>query len=159
MPKHRGNDISRREQESMNTSSLERYRKRARKIENDPRFVAEQMKLTFADDLVLLLQARGLKRTELAEKLGTNRGYVTRVLNTEYNLSIETMAKIALALDARISLRMLPRKDEKRRKSPPVPTRRRKRQHDFVAADKPARTRPRKPKPARKTGKTVRKSR
>ncbi len=128
----------------MSISSIERYREWARRIENDPRFVAEQMKLTFANDLVLLLEARGLKRTELAEKLGTNRGYVTRVLNTEYNLSIETMAKIALALDARISLRMLPREEVERRRRSPVPARtarRRGRQRDFVAADRPARTR------------------
>ena len=117
----------------MSISSIEKLRERFRKIENDPRFVAEEMKLAFADDLVLLLEARGLKRTELAEKLGTNRGYVTRVLNTEYNLSIETMAKIALALDARISLRMLPREEAAR--TPRPKTRRAK----FVASDKPAR--------------------
>ena len=79
--------------------------------------------MAFADDLVRLLEARGLKRTELAEKLGTNRGYVTRVLNTEYNLSVETMAKIALALDARISLRMLPREEVERRPRSSAPSR------------------------------------
>ncbi len=128
----------------MSINSIERYREWAHKIENDPRFVAEELKLAFADDLVRLLEARGLKRTELAEKLGTNRGYVTRVLNTEYNLSVETMAKIALALDARISLRMLPREEVERRPSSTAPSRtvrRRERQHEFIAADKPARAR------------------
>jgi len=126
----------------MSISSIERYREWTRKIENDPRFVAEELKLAFADDLVQLLEARGLKRTELAEKLGTNRGYVTRVLNTEYNLSVETMAKIALALDARISLRMLPREEVERRPRSSAPSRtarRRERQHEFIAADRPAR--------------------
>jgi len=126
----------------MSINSIERYREWAHKIENDPRFVAEELKLAFADDLVRLLEARGLKRTELAEKLGTNRGYVTRVLNTEYNLSVETMAKIALALDARISLRMLPREEVERRPRSSVPSRtarRRERVHEFVASDKPAR--------------------
>jgi transcriptional regulator with XRE-family HTH domain len=90
----------------MSIDSLERYRERARRLEDDPRFIAEEVKLAFADDLVRLLEARGLKRTELAEKLKTNRGYVTRILNTEYNLTIETMAGIAHALGARISLHM-----------------------------------------------------
>ena len=90
----------------MSIGSLERYRERARRLEDDPRFIAEELKLAFADDLVRLLEARGLKRTELAEKLGTNRGYITRVLDTEYNLTIETMARIAHALGARISLHM-----------------------------------------------------
>ncbi|MBN2465627.1 helix-turn-helix transcriptional regulator [candidate division WOR-3 bacterium] len=128
----------------MSISSIERYREWAQKIEKDPLFTAELMKLEFADDLVRLLEARGLKRTELAERLGTNRGYVTRVLNTEYNLSVETMAKIALALDARISLRMHPREEAERRPRSSTPSRtvrRREREHEFIASDKPARVR------------------
>jgi|WetSurMetagenome_2_1015567.scaffolds.fasta_scaffold102909_1 transcriptional regulator with XRE-family HTH domain len=134
----------------MSIESIEKYRERSRLLERDPLFIAELLKLEFADDLVRLLEARGLKRTELAEKLGTNRGYVTRVLNTEYNLSVETMAKIALALDARISLRMLPREEVERRPRSSVPSRtarRREREHELaspllaqnVASDKPAR--------------------
>jgi transcriptional regulator with XRE-family HTH domain len=126
----------------MSIESIEKFRERSRLLDKDPLFIAELMKLAFADDLVRLLEARGLKRTELAEKLGTNRGYVTRVLNTEYNLSVETMAKIALALDARLSLRMLPREEVERRPSSSAPSRtarRRERQHEFIASDKPAR--------------------
>jgi transcriptional regulator with XRE-family HTH domain len=136
----------------MSSSSIERYREWAQKIEKDPLFIAELMKLEFADDLVRLLEARGLKRTELAERLGTNRGYITRILNTEYNLSVETMAKIALALDARISVRMLPREEVERRPRSSAPSRaarQRERQHELaspllaqsVASDRPARAR------------------
>jgi hypothetical protein len=75
---------------------------------------------------------------------------VTRVLNTEYNLSVETMAKIALALDARISLRMVPREEVERRPRSSAPSRtarRRERQHELaspllaqnIATDRPAR--------------------
>jgi transcriptional regulator with XRE-family HTH domain len=90
----------------MSVSSIERYREWARRVEDDPRLAAEELKLAFADELALLLETKGMRRTELAEKLETNRGYVTRILNTEYNLTIETMARIAHALDARISLHM-----------------------------------------------------
>jgi|GEM_PF-899924 len=126
----------------MSIESIERFRERSRQLEKDPLFIAEMMKLEFADDLVRLLEARGLKRTELAEKLGTNRGYITRILDTEYNLTIETMARIALALDARISLRMLPREETERTSSSSAPARtprRRERQRQFVAADRSAR--------------------
>jgi transcriptional regulator with XRE-family HTH domain len=126
----------------MSISSVEKVRGRLRRLEGDPRFVAEGMKLAFADDLVRLLAARGLKQTELAEKLGTNRGYITRVLDTEYNLTIETMARIALALDARISLRMLPREEGKwtpRSTFPARTARRTERKREFVAVDGPSR--------------------
>jgi plasmid maintenance system antidote protein VapI len=93
----------------MSAGSIERYREWARHIERDPRFLAEELKLAFADELARLLEARGLKRTELAAKLGTNRGYVTRVLNTDYNLTIETMVRIADALGACVSLHLHPK--------------------------------------------------
>jgi len=123
----------------MSISSIERVRERFRQLQNDPRFVAEGMKLAFADDVVRLLDARGLKRTELAEKLNTNRGYITRVLNTEYNLTVETIARIALALDARVSLRMYPREAGQ----PERNTRARHSAHvtrslEFVVSDRPA---------------------
>ena len=93
----------------MSVGSIERYREWARQVEHDPRLLAEELKLAFADELARLLEARGLKRTELATKLGTNRGYITRVLNTDYNLTIETMVRIADALGARVALHLHPR--------------------------------------------------
>ena len=131
----------------MSISSIERFREHFRKVENEPLFVAELMKLAFADDLVRLLEARGRKRTELAEKLGTNRGYITRILNTEYNLSIETMAKIALALDASITVSMKPRESAcpAAVATPAHVTHRRIQRNGFVASDKSARRRSRKP--------------
>ena len=127
----------------MSIESIEKFRERSRQLDKDPLFIAELMKLEFADDLVRLLERRGLKRTELAEKLGTNRGYITRILNTEYNLSVETMAKIALALDARISVRMLPREEAESSRKPatPRPARRREPRRDFIAADRPRKQR------------------
>ncbi len=93
----------------MSVGSIERYREWARKIEDDPRFAAEELKLAFAGELARTLEAKGIRRTELAEKLKTNRGYVTRILNTEYNLTIETMARVANALGARVALHLHPR--------------------------------------------------
>jgi transcriptional regulator with XRE-family HTH domain len=93
----------------MSTDGIERFRERARRAESDPRYVAEMLRLAFAEGVVRMLEARGMKRTELAEALGTNRGYVTRVLSTEYNLTLETMARIALALGANVSLHVAPR--------------------------------------------------
>lgn len=90
----------------MKVGSVERYREWARRVERDPRLLAEELKLAFADELARLLEARGLKRTELAAKLGTNRGYITRVLNTDYNLTIETMVRIADALGASVALHL-----------------------------------------------------
>jgi transcriptional regulator with XRE-family HTH domain len=131
----------------MSMSSIEKYRERVRSVENTPEFLLEVVKLTFAEELSRLLEEQGVSRRQLAERLGTSRAYVTRILRTDYNLTAETMVKVALALDARVTLSL-----QSRRSAPPVaivaPARtahRRTRRNEFVASDKPARTRTRKP--------------
>lgn len=93
----------------MSTDSDREVRERLDELEKDAPFVAQRLKVTFAEDLTRLLEIRGLKEPELADKLGTNRSFVTSVLDTENKLTVETMVRIALALDARVALRMLPR--------------------------------------------------
>jgi ribosome-binding protein aMBF1 (putative translation factor) len=90
----------------MSISSLEKYRERVRSVENTPEFLLEVVKLTFAEELSRLLEEQGVSRRQLAERLGTSRAYVTRILRTDYNLTAETMVKVALALDARVTLRL-----------------------------------------------------
>jgi len=144
----------------MSLSSIEKYRERVRSIENTTEFLVEVLKLTFAEELCRLLEEKGMTHAQLAEKLGTSRAYVTRILRTDYNLTAETMVKVARALDARVELALVP-KDAPRgsRVVPPrIPQRReRKREFmaadrssradrsDFVASDKPAKSRGRKP--------------
>ncbi|MBM3332648.1 hypothetical protein FJY68_12520 [candidate division WOR-3 bacterium] len=95
----------------MNTDNTKELRERLSRLQKDPPFVAQGLKVTFAEDLTRLLEVRGLKEAELARKLGANLGFVNSVLDTENKLTVETMARIALALDARITLRMLPREE------------------------------------------------
>ncbi len=131
----------------MSISSIEKYRERVRSVENTPEFLLEVVKLTFAEELSRLLEEQGVSRRQLAERLGTSRAYVTRILRTDYNLTAETMVKVALALDARVTLSL-----QSRQSAPPaaiaVPARaahRRTRRNEFVASDKPARSRTRRP--------------
>ena len=122
----------------MSKSSIDKYRERVRSIENTPEFLLEMVKLAFAEELCRLLEEQGVSRTQLAERLGTSRAYITRILRTDYNLTAETMVKVALALDARVELALVP-------KNAPAGTRavasrmprRRERQHEFMAADRP----------------------
>ena len=130
----------------MSMSSIEKYRERVRSIENTPEFLLECVKLTFAEELCRLLEEQGVSRGQLAERLGTSRAYVTRILRTDYNLTAETMVKVALALDARVLLNLKSRQAPSRSAAtaPARAARRRIPRNEFVASDKPARRRPRK---------------
>jgi len=129
----------------MRISAAEWFQERTRGLDNDPEYLLEEVKLTFAEELSRLLEEQGVSRRQLAERLGTSRAYVTRILRTDYNLTAETMVKVALALDARVTLSL------QSRQSVPsaaiaVPARvahRRTRRHEFVASDKPASKPPR----------------
>jgi len=117
--------------------AAEWYKERVRGLENDPEFLLERVKLAFAEELCRLMEEQGLSHAQLAERLGTSRAYITRILRTDYNLTAETMVKVARALDARVELSLVP-------KDVPVtvkPARarlqaHRPRRHDFVAADR-----------------------
>ena len=131
----------------MKISAAEWYQERTRGLDNDPEFLLEVVKLAFAEELCRLLEEQGVSRTQLAERLGTSRAYITRILRTDYNLTAETMVKVALALDARVVLSLQSRQATPRT-CVPVPARavrRRIRRNEFVASDKPARRRTRTP--------------
>jgi len=124
----------------MSLSSIERYREWVRSIEDTPEFLLECVKLAFAEELCRLLEEKGMSHAQLAEKLGTSRAYVTRILRTDYNLTAETMVKVARTLDARVELALVPKDAPARTRAVAarVP-RRRTREHEFVAADRPSR--------------------
>jgi transcriptional regulator with XRE-family HTH domain len=87
-------------------SGIEKYRERVRSIKDDPEYLAEEVKLSFAEELCRLMEERGVTRAQLAKRIGVSRAYITRILGTDYNLTAETMVKVAQALGARVSLHL-----------------------------------------------------
>jgi transcriptional regulator with XRE-family HTH domain len=124
------------------TERAEWFRRLGEKLEQDPVYWTEYLKLEFTEELSRLMDERGLTKTDLATKLGCSRAYITKVFNTTFNPTLETLAKIALVFDARVELKLVPRHAPPGLRAASVPaTRRRERQHEFVAADRPARAR------------------
>jgi transcriptional regulator with XRE-family HTH domain len=120
----------------------ERFEKMSRGFQRDPEYWAEELKLEFAEEVGRLMAARKMSRADLARRLGTSPAYVTRILRWTANLTLESMAKIALALDARVSLGIVANDAPQRARRTPVriPTARRvESPHEFVVCDKPAR--------------------
>jgi transcriptional regulator with XRE-family HTH domain len=118
------------------------YENKKQEFERDPEYWAEAMKLDFAEGVGRLMEERKMTRADLARRLGTSPAYVTKILRWTANLTLESMAKIALALDARVALGLVPKgaplwppRSPHRRPD----ARRTSRRHEFVASDKPAR--------------------
>jgi len=130
------------------TERAEWFRRLGEKLEQDPVYWTESLKLEFAEELSRLMDERGLTKTDLATKLGCSRAYITKVFNTTFNPTLETLAKIALAFDARVELKLVPLDVPSGKRAAAAPaTHRRERRHELasplltqnVAADRPAR--------------------
>lgn len=65
---------------------------------------AEALKLDIAYKLDQALISQLTSRTELARKVGTSPAWITKVLRGDVNLTIETMVKLADALDFDLNL-------------------------------------------------------
>ena len=65
---------------------------------DDPEFVAGELATDVIDETLNILAERKLTQTALAEKMGVSRKRVSYVFNASPNLTLLTIARIALAL-------------------------------------------------------------
>ena len=68
---------------------------------SDPDFVAEQLALEVTEEASRIMAARHLNKAGLAEMLGVSRAYVTRMLGAPPNMTLRTLAQLAIALGGR----------------------------------------------------------
>ena len=78
----------------------------------DPAFLREYYReapfYRLADQLLLLRKKRGLTQGELAQRAGTTQAVISRLENASVRPSLETIVKIAQALDAAVDVRVFP---------------------------------------------------
>lgn|SRR3990167_1792969 len=65
---------------------------------NDPAFIAQDLASNVIDDVLLLLDARGLNQSQLAETMGVSRSYVSNLFNAPPNLTLLSIARLGVAL-------------------------------------------------------------
>ena len=70
---------------------------------------AEASKMKFAFRITDLLKRNSMSNKDLADKLYTSNAYVTKMLRGDQNFSIESMHKIADALDAEFCFHLSPK--------------------------------------------------
>ncbi len=89
-----------------------------------------------ADELLLLRKKRGLSQTELAEAAETTQAVVSRLENASVKASLESVVKLAEALDAAVDVRLIPLEDVRKKKSLKEKPSRDKRSSDALAGIK-----------------------
>src|SRR5436305_6534045 len=64
--------------------------------------------LEFTEGVVREMKRQGVTRTELAKRLGATPAYVTKILRGKANFTLETMVRLARALDAELRVQLVP---------------------------------------------------
>jgi transcriptional regulator with XRE-family HTH domain len=82
------------------------FREMYEEAEKHPDYWAELTMLHFSEEVLAAMRGQSVTRAELARRLGTSQGHVTRLLKGSSNLTLATMSKMAfvLGLELRTSL-------------------------------------------------------
>lgn len=62
--------------------------------------------VVFAVNVNLLMQEKGIGRSELADRTGLSSQYITKMLRGDANLTLDAMVKIAMVVDAKVDIRL-----------------------------------------------------
>ena len=89
---------------SLNSRIAERLKDR----NVEKKFVRTSALYRLAAALLLLRKQRGLTQKELAAKVGTTQTVISRLESASVKPSLETILKVAEALDAAVDIRLLP---------------------------------------------------
>lgn len=72
-----------------------------------PEGQAEHVAVAFLAQVNARMQAQGMSNAELARRMGTSAAYITRLFRGNANLSVQTMTKLAFAVGATLSLKLV----------------------------------------------------
>lgn len=76
--------------------------------EGDAEFEFEELLLDINEQIVAQLQQSGMRRSELADKLGVSRAFVTKLLSGEENVTLKTLIRVANALGTKVRFNIGP---------------------------------------------------
>jgi len=77
-----------------------------KKAEQSPNYQLEHVRMAFVGEVTRMMDAQQVSRAELARRLDVSRAYITKLLNGNANITIDTMVRVAMALGAKVNLAM-----------------------------------------------------
>lgn len=85
---------------------------------SNPQFKAEGLALAVAEEIILLLQERGINQTQLAGAMSVSRSHVSQLLTAPPNMTLLTLARLGIALGVEPKVTL----DSERRLTQPIAT-------------------------------------
>jgi len=85
------------------------FERKVAEFKDDAAYQTELLLLDLTEQIIEQMEERGIKRSDLADRLGLSRPFVTRFLNGQPNLTFKTLVQVANALDLTVNVRLQPR--------------------------------------------------
>jgi transcriptional regulator with XRE-family HTH domain len=85
-------------------TSSERLAEIARRIEESELYDLEGAKYDISEQIHLVMEHQDVSKAKLARKLGKSRAYITKILQGNANFTLESLVKIARALDCKLDM-------------------------------------------------------
>lgn len=74
-----------------------------------PEYELEWLLLDIEEALHTSMETQGITRSELADRLGTSRAFITKLLGGQENLTLKTLVRVANALEMKVDAKFVPR--------------------------------------------------
>lgn len=88
---------------------MDRLRARFDEWEDDAESEFYGVLLDVTEGIVKRMIEQNVRRSELAERLGTSRAYVTKLLDGQENMTLKTLVRVANALEMKVDTKFVPR--------------------------------------------------
>ncbi len=85
------------------------YLRQLKELEASDSYWTNGVSEQFVAELERVMNARGISKAEFAKLAGVSAPYITRVMNGNANLSMQSMAKLAKALGSVVHVHIAPR--------------------------------------------------
>lgn len=82
------------------------YAHKYESLHKKPEYYAELLKIEVTEAIYNLMEAKDINKAELARKMGCKPPYVTKLLRGTANITLDSLAKIAFTLGARLEMRL-----------------------------------------------------
>ena len=88
------------------------YQELKQKHENDAEYIAYKLLLEITDSICAAMDEQGMKRKELAARLGVSPQYVTKFLNTPENTTVYQVVRFAQAVGLDVEVSLSPHREQ-----------------------------------------------
>lgn len=91
----------------MNTEKW--FKDKLEAFRDDAEYHAEELILDLTEQVVVAMKELGVNRTELAQRLGVSKAFITKLLRGNTNITLKTMAALARSLGCNVSIDICPK--------------------------------------------------